>query len=211
VRYFAQRRPSPALVVAGAALLLSLTGTSIAAVAVTLPRNSVGTIQLKNNAVTSAKVASKAVTGGKLADGAITTDKVKDGTLVKADFKAGELPAPTAAFASFVNGPVAVPTSSTQLASLTIPNGGSYVIWGKAYFSAPLTNTITCRLQAESDFDQTQASPGAGGPESMALNVVHTFAAAGTVTLACSGSIVGGQANFIKLSAIQVATLANSG
>jgi hypothetical protein len=209
------------LVVAGVALLLSLTGTSIAAVEVTLPRNSVGTIQLKNNAVTSAKlasnavtsakIASSAVTGAKIAANAITTDKVKDGTLVKEDFKAGELPAPIAAFASFVNGPVAVPASSTQLASLTIPNPGSYVIWGKAYFTAPLTNTITCRLQAGSDFDQTQASPGAGGPESMALNVVHTYTAAGTVTLACSGSIVGGQANFIKLSAIQVASLANSG
>src|SRR5690349_25061089 len=48
--------PSPAMVVASAALLIAFTGTSIAAVQATLPRNSVGTAQLKNNAVTAAKI-----------------------------------------------------------------------------------------------------------------------------------------------------------
>ena len=49
-------RPSPAMVVACIALLVALGGTSIAAVTQLVPRNSVGTLQLKNNAVTSAKV-----------------------------------------------------------------------------------------------------------------------------------------------------------
>lgn len=48
------RRPSPALVVACLALLVALSGTGYAAVV--LPRNSVGTIQLKNGAVVSVKV-----------------------------------------------------------------------------------------------------------------------------------------------------------
>lgn len=48
------RRPSPALVVASLALLVALTGTSYAAV--TLAKNSVGTLQLKAGAVTSPKV-----------------------------------------------------------------------------------------------------------------------------------------------------------
>jgi hypothetical protein len=64
--------PSPATVIASVALLLTLGGTSIAAVNA-LPRNSVGTAQLKANAVTSAKV--------------------KNGTLLNADFKSGQLPA----------------------------------------------------------------------------------------------------------------------
>ena len=50
----AAHRPSPALVVAGLALLVALSGTAYAAV--TLPRDSVGTIQLKSGAVTSPKV-----------------------------------------------------------------------------------------------------------------------------------------------------------
>jgi hypothetical protein len=48
------RRPSPALVVASLALLVALTGTSFAAV--TLAKNSVGTVQLRPGAVTSPKV-----------------------------------------------------------------------------------------------------------------------------------------------------------
>lgn len=64
--------PSPATVVASIALLLALGGTSIAAVTA-LPRNSVGTTQLKANAVTSATV--------------------RNGTLLRADFRPGQLQA----------------------------------------------------------------------------------------------------------------------
>ena len=62
-------RPSAALVVASIALFVALSGTSYAVTQ--LPKNSVGTKQLKRNAVTSTKV--------------------KDGTLVAADFQAGVL------------------------------------------------------------------------------------------------------------------------
>jgi hypothetical protein len=47
-------RPSPALIVAIIALIISMGGTGYAAF--TLPNNSVGTKQLKNGSVTSAKV-----------------------------------------------------------------------------------------------------------------------------------------------------------
>src|SRR5919198_1739127 len=50
-----RHRPSPALVVATLALIFALTGTGIAAVAA-LPRNSVGTKQLRDNSVVSSKV-----------------------------------------------------------------------------------------------------------------------------------------------------------
>src|SRR5258708_6298308 len=59
--------------VACIALGVALSGTGIAAVTAALPRNSVGTPQLKNNAVTAAKVL--------------------NGSLTKADFRAGQLPA----------------------------------------------------------------------------------------------------------------------
>ena len=67
------RRPSPAMIVACLALGIALSGTGIAAVTAALPRNSVGTPQLKNNAVTAAKV--------------------QNGSLSKADFRSGQLPA----------------------------------------------------------------------------------------------------------------------
>jgi hypothetical protein len=51
------RRPSPALILAVIALFVALGGTSYAAI--TLPRNSVGTAQIKNRAVTQTKIAKK--------------------------------------------------------------------------------------------------------------------------------------------------------
>lgn len=64
------RRPSPAMVVACAALLVSLGGTGYAIAQ--LAPNSVGTVQLKNNAVNS--------------------EKVKNFSLLAADFVRGQLP-----------------------------------------------------------------------------------------------------------------------
>lgn len=63
-------RPSPAMVVAFAALIVALGGTSYAAIR--LPKNSVGSKQIKRNAVSSTKI--------------------KNNSLKAVDFKAGELP-----------------------------------------------------------------------------------------------------------------------
>ena len=73
--------PSPAMVVACAALVIALGGVSYAAAV--LPKNSVGTTQLQKKAVTASKLHKNAVGGA----------KVKDGTLLAADFKTGQLPA----------------------------------------------------------------------------------------------------------------------
>jgi hypothetical protein len=66
-----RHRPSPALVVAMLALAFALTGTGIAAVAA-LPRNSVGTRQLRN--------------------GAVVSSKVRNHSLLARDFRRGQLP-----------------------------------------------------------------------------------------------------------------------
>jgi Collagen triple helix repeat (20 copies) len=83
--------PSPAMVVACAALIVALGGVSYAAAV--LPKNSVGTAQLQKKAVTRAKLKKNAVTGDKLMKNAVTSVKVKDATLLAADFKPGQLPA----------------------------------------------------------------------------------------------------------------------
>ncbi|MDQ6817870.1 MAG: hypothetical protein M3018_10785 [Actinomycetota bacterium] len=74
------RLPSPALIISVIALVVALGGTSYAALN-SLPKNSVGTKQLKNNAVTTSKIANGAVTRGKIANGAVTGGKVKLSTL----------------------------------------------------------------------------------------------------------------------------------
>jgi hypothetical protein len=74
-------RPSPAMAVALVALFVALGGGAYAAIR--LPKDSVGTRELK----------SQAVTGGKLRDNAVTSAKVKDHSLLARDFNVGELPA----------------------------------------------------------------------------------------------------------------------
>ncbi len=76
------RRPSPAMVVACLALLVALTGTSVAAVN-QLGRNTVGPLQIKNGAVTNPKIRNNAVTSAKVANR----------SLLRSDFAPGQLPA----------------------------------------------------------------------------------------------------------------------
>lgn len=71
------------MVVACLALLVALGGTSVAAVSQLVPRNSVGTAQLRNNAVATAKVRNNA----------ITSAKVRNRSLLAADFAVGQIPA----------------------------------------------------------------------------------------------------------------------
>src|SRR5829696_540070 len=72
--------PSPAMIVACAALVIALGDVSYAAAV--LPESSVGTVQLKKKAVTASKLRANSVSG----------TKMKDGTLTAIDFQAGQLP-----------------------------------------------------------------------------------------------------------------------
>lgn len=85
------RRPSPALILASLALLISLTGTSYATV-LNVPDGSVTTAKIKNGAVTTPKLKNDAVNIDKLAANAVTAAQVKNGSLLKEDFKSGQLP-----------------------------------------------------------------------------------------------------------------------
>ncbi|MBV9311511.1 MAG: hypothetical protein JOZ73_11800 [Solirubrobacterales bacterium] len=73
------RRPSPSMVVALIALVVALGGTSYAAFK--LPRNSVGTKQIKNRAVTNKKLANGAVTAAKVKNGTLTGNKINSSSL----------------------------------------------------------------------------------------------------------------------------------
>jgi hypothetical protein len=232
-------RLSPAMVVACIALLVALGGTSVAAVS-QLAANSVGTTQLKNNAVvtakiksggvgasdlaanavqtaklnasavTAAKLANNAVTNAKIAANAVNSAKVEDGSLAASDLATGTIPAPTEALVRFLNGPITISGTLTTLANLTIPQPGSYLVIAKAYVVG--TDTVTCRLEAGTDFDSSQASPATGAPQTITNLVGHVFTAAGSVDFRCSREgIAASSANFIKIAAIKVGTVTNTG
>jgi hypothetical protein len=223
--------PSPALVVASLALLFALAGTGIASVAQVPPKNSVGTAQLKNNAVNAAKIASNAVTASEIASNAVgaaeiasnavtaaeiasnavTSAELASGAVTAADVASGVIP-PSEGHVRFQNGPFAIPAALTTLSSLTISNAGSYIIWAKAYITVTsgATITVTCRVEADADFDQARTSMGGDASQTISLIVAHVFAAAGSINFRCSGT---GEAtaNFIKIAAMRVGTLTNTG
>ncbi len=75
-------RPSAAMGVACLALLVALGGTSVATVSQLVPRNSVGTAQIRNIAVTRPK----------LRNSAVNSAKVANRSLLAVDFARGQLP-----------------------------------------------------------------------------------------------------------------------
>jgi hypothetical protein len=71
------------MIVACCALFVALAGVGVAGVTQLVPRNSVGTAQLRSNAVTNPKVRNNA----------ITSVKVRNRSLLAVDFAVGQIPA----------------------------------------------------------------------------------------------------------------------
>jgi hypothetical protein len=207
-------RPSPAMIVACVALLAALAGTGVAAVKVLAPANSVGSLQVINQSLKRADFAPGQLPRGLrglrgLAGPAGAAGPA--GPAGAAGAAGAQGPAGASdAYSRFLNGPIAIPASLTTLATLAIPQAGNYVVFGKAYFDSGAGVTTTCRLNAAGDTDQSQAWASSTFPESVALNVVHNFAAAGTVEFQCQAATAQ-NANFIKITAIRLGNLSNSG
>jgi hypothetical protein len=124
--------------------------------------------------------------------------------------------AATQAFSGFHDSGVAMPNSLAKLVSLNIPTAGSYVIHAKL---STLNNSSTasvndrCVLIAGGNFDEVRFDVDAvdqDDSEPVALQVVHTFPAAGQATLSCTdlgkGDVI---AQFIKITATPVASLSD--
>lgn len=139
--------PSPAIVIASVALLVALTGTSVAAISA-IPRLSVGTAQLKNNAVTSAKV--------------------RNFSLVRSDFRRGQIPAgPTGArgpqgpagpagpagIAALERRDIVTPTNSSGIktTSAVCPTGKRVIGGGARVQGAGLADVVISEAFPDSD------------------------------------------------------------
>jgi hypothetical protein len=215
MRLVQRLKASPALVVASLALLVSLTGTSVAAVEQILPRNSVGTKHVKKNA--------------------ITTKKVRNGTLLRADFKRGQLPRGPRGFrgATGPAGPAGArgPSDVRQVGdgaaaawtatfatqrSLSLPTGSWLVTatLGVDSNAAAGTQTCTCRLSVGGTVvDQVElvlgANAGVNEKAAITLQGGRALTAAGSADLQCQSTGAGSVLN-PSLTAIQVATLTNA-
>lgn len=88
-----RRNLTPSLLISLLALFVATSGASYAALQI--PKQSVGTPQLKTDAVGTKKIKAAAITTKKLRTDSVGTKKVKDGSLLASDFAPGELPGQT--------------------------------------------------------------------------------------------------------------------
>lgn len=138
------RRPSPAMIVACIALLVSLGGTSVAAVT-QLSRNSVGTRELKDGAVTNPK----------LRNNAVNSAKVANRSLLRVDFAPGQLPAgptgpqgpPGAAGAAGAAGPAGPAGPAGVIGPITVRSNSVVVDGGTAENAAYNSQRVTALCQ----------------------------------------------------------------
>lgn len=132
-----RHRPSPAMVVACLALLVALTGTSVAAVQAIAP-NSVGTAQLRTGAVTNPKLKANAVTGAKVANRSLTA----------IDFQASSLPRGPQGVAGPA-GPAGAAGPAGTIGPITVRQAGVLVpAGGTAQNGAYDTETVSVNCNA---------------------------------------------------------------
>ncbi|MBS1894065.1 MAG: hypothetical protein JST59_22425 [Actinobacteria bacterium] len=213
------RRPSPAMVVALVALVLSLAGSAFAAVKIgtkSLQNSAVTTKKLKNRAVTAAKLAEGSVSNAKLAEGAVSTSKVAEGAITTGKLAEGAVSAQKLApgersegFVTSQLGQTALGAgTSTTIASLNLPAGGSYVISASAELgnNAATANVLNCQLRENG----TVIAGGAANLAPLAIFSQETAlvgaSGGGTVTLACEPE-KGAQARNRVMTAVRVGSL----
>jgi hypothetical protein len=129
------------------------------------------------------------------------------------------------------NGPgdvASVPSAADPAATIgTLALGkGNYAIFAKLYVedaagnpdpAAPPDVTVTCRMEAEADFDETTATVFPASPLAwrsvIALQVGHAFSAAGSAVVKCRDDLAAPNTStvfrFLKITAIRLGSVSN--
>jgi len=201
-------RLSYANVMATIAVFLALGGISWAAA--TLPRNSVGAVQLKKNAVTGSKVKDRSLTAADFRKDALPAGPKGDpGTQgAKGDPGATGPTGPVEAFTASYGGPLvpipASPTFAAVVVSPTLP-AGAYTLTGRVNLvGSPATSTVICSMA--DDAAQNVTVP-ASGVIALSMSSTARLAAPGTVSIVCTKSAGTPQSAQASITATRVATL----
>ena len=211
-------RPSPALVVAIVALVMSMAGTATAARV--LIKNSK---QIKNGAVSTADVRNSSLTGKDVKDGGLTGSDIKAGSVgvdkLEGDAKRALEDAGTQAIEVYRKaGPSGIEGGKVaRVATMSNVPPGVYAIFAKSVLTGEVEDsglfgqgtTVSghCRLEAGGDVDEARTllgTPGANAPSEVSMQITRTFGSTGTVTLDCDVAPSSWRASDTSIIAVRV-------
>jgi hypothetical protein len=172
-------RGAPAIVIAAVALFVALGG------GYAIGAGFIGTGDLKNQAVTNKKIKKKTIKANRVKPNTLTGDQINEASLSGAgtglsvsETTAAQVPGST--------------TTATTVLTLQVPKAGSYVFFSKGVLARATSGNVDCFLTAGADSDRSlAASVDAAHNMTIANTVAHTFAAPGSVTMACNNPAVG--------------------
>lgn len=214
---FLRRHLTYANVVASLALFLALGGAAFAATQ--LPRNSVGTGQLKPEAVTAGKIAKKTrnqlrgargpagqqgptgKTGAKGATGARGATGAKGDTGARGPAGADGTGPASEVFSTSLTPKTVAPTPTSVLTQNL--SAGAYVVTANVVVEATSPGTVTCTLA--SGGEAVDDLNGVNQTATLSLSATRTLGGAGAETLTCSAT-GGATATYANLIATQVKT-----
>ncbi len=200
-----KRRPSAAIVISAMALFMSLGGASYAAF---VPNGSVGTAQLSNNAVTNSKIKNNAVTYKKILPGSVGVVRANTGQLqvrvggtcgANTGFgsidQAGKVTCnPTLPAEYGATGTATAGSSSTTIASDTLPAGTSYLAFANpnatVTSAGPDQVTISCALTVGANTQTRTATvtTGATGTHQNVSIPLQLAGPAGAANVSCQSA-----------------------
>jgi hypothetical protein len=213
---FLRRHLTYANVAASLALFLALGGAAYAATQ--LPKNSVGTKQLKNGAVTASKIAKqtrkqlqgqngpagpagpKGATGGRGATGARGATGVKGDTGAKGDTGTAGTNGTGPAFEVFVDSGRAIGATPEPVIAENLA-AGAYVISANLVVETSATTTVSCTLNGNGE---AATSLAAGEKATLSLSVTRTLTSVDNATVTCSALPGTAVAIYSNLIATQV-------
>ena len=208
------RRPSASMVIAAVALFFAFGGVGYAATQ--LPKNSVGTKQIRNNAVTYQKIAPGTIGDARINQSLVQTrvSGTCSGTMgaIGAVGQSGKVTCNPTAPAQFGSNSAATPVTTSSATDTSRPlTSGTYLLMGEAYLvdtAATGPSTVTCTLSVPGGSSQSRTVTVPDGAQvALPINLASSVPAAGaTATLACSQAAAGptvtvsGQLNAIQTS-----------
>jgi hypothetical protein len=208
------RRPSAPLVISSIALFFSLGGAGYAAFQ--LPRNSVGTHQLRNNSVTWQKIRPGTIGSARI-DQAMVQTRVT-GTCFGANGAIGAVlqsgdvtcnPTLPKEFGSSSGATPVLTTSSTAVASRPLTSG-TYLLMAVGYVTTSKASTVDCTLAVPGGTSQTRSLATSGaGQFALPINLASTVPTTGaTATLNCNQVAPGTATDTVagQINALQTAS-----